>query len=512
MGWVDWLLRPFRGQPEAAEGREEAPTSADPAPDDPHDKVAQAARNVQDPPIPDATAGAAEATGAAANAAAPPPKKQRKRNRKRRKRAAPADNAPEPRSEVLSVAEAERRYGAMVEERALPSGEDPEAPAPVSGALAPPAGPDPEPSEPPPLPTAPTAPTAQREVDPAVAARKAEAAENRRRAQVPQYEALLSRTSALLAVEATELRHLTSARRELVRGWARLGRPPADRIEALTAAYDAAVAALEERIEAGAAAAKAREQENNAKRWAVVVEARALAEREDLKGAGPEMGALRARLRAVGRARPDDEAVVAFAAAEATLKQRQEDARATRDAHRREQLERLDQLVRQAEALAKAADPEAAAERAKALQATWKTIRVPGPRTEANAAWARFRAACDAVFEARSAARVEASRAVLDRLEAIVAGVEHLAEEGTDGDPDDDIAKAMAAWKRAGRAPRAPQQVLWERMQRAFDRLRAPPADLSEQDQGALQFRPFEGLVPEGEGEQPQPEEGVVDR
>ena len=54
----------------------------------------------------------------------------------------------------------------------------------------------------------------------------------------------------------------------------------------------------------------------------------------------------------------------------------------------------------------------------------------------------------------------------------------------------------MTAWKRVGRAPRDAQQALWERLTKAFDQLRAPPADLSGQDAAALSFRPFETLAP----------------
>jgi hypothetical protein len=335
-------------------------------------------------------------------------------------------------------------------------------------------------------------------VDTAEAAqRKAAAAENRRKARLPQFQALLAHAEALLAVPEAEARHLAAGRRELATGWRELGAPPEPEAEALVAARDAKLAAFDARIQAAAAAVEAEHQAMLARRAAIVVEAKALAERADLKGAGPEMGALRTRLRAAGKVPPDDPTAVGFAEAEARLRERQEQQRADRDASRKEQLERLEQLVRRAEALRGSADAEQAAERVKSLQAMWKTIKVPGPRTEVDALWTRFRAACDGVFGARTEARAKASATALERLEAIVSRVEAQVETGVDGDPEDEIGKAMAAWKKVGRAPRDAQQLLWERLQRAFDQLRSPAAlELGEQDDAALQFRPFAALAP----------------
>ncbi|MEQ1566914.1 MAG: DUF349 domain-containing protein [Myxococcota bacterium] len=247
-------------------------------------------------------------------------------------------------------------------------------------------------------------------------------------------------------------------------------------------------------MSAAAAVADARRHEEDARRFAVVEEAKALAERDDLRGAGPAMGELRARLRAIGKVAGDHPAMVAFGEAEGRLAARQQQSRADRDTARRDALERLEQLVKRAEVLAASADPEAASERVKALQASWKSIKVPGPRAEVDGVWTRFRAACDAVFAARATARTEAAAVAVGRMEAIVVRVEGLVETGFDGDVDDEIERILTAWKRAGRAPRDAQQALWERLQRGFDQLRSPPVELGEQDPSALQFRPFEQL------------------
>ena len=111
-----------------------------------------------------------------------------------------------------------------------------------------------------------------------------------------------------------------------------------------------------------------------------------------------------------------------------------------------------------------------------------------------DALWTRFRGACDAVFAARAAARADADRRAIDALTALVDEAEALAAEGADGDVDRTIDGLLLRWKRVGRAPRDAQQALWERLRAAFDRLRAPPVDLSSQDPSRLSFRPFAGL------------------
>jgi hypothetical protein len=466
MGWVDWLLKPFRKRPAEPEEAPQPQPGADTA------VQAPAVEKKAEPRPKVAAKAKAKVKAEPASPGEPSVPKRKKKARKYGVPAAtekPVQTAPTQAAPVQPVLDQV---------------------APVQPVPEPPAPPAPAPPEP--------ATEAPRRADPAAEeARRAEAAENRRRARLPRFQALLSRTDALLAVAEAEPRHLVSARRQLVEGWSELGSPPREALEELTAARDARLAALDERLRVAAEAVEAQQKELADQRWAVVEEARALAERQDLKGAGPAMGELRAKLRAVGKAGADDPAVRAFGEAEVRLKQRQEQLRTERDAARTEQLQKLEQLVQRAEALAKSADPETAAERVKALQATWKTVRVPGPRAEVDAAWAKFRAACDAVFAARATARTESGRVALERLEAIVVQVEAAAENGPEGDPEDEIGRAMTAWKKVGRAPREPQQVLWERMQRAFDRLRSPQFDWDPQDAASLQFRPFAGLSKE---------------
>jgi exonuclease SbcC len=469
MGFFERLLRPFRRAPAPEPDPEPSPEQefgvdfAEPAP-----TAAERARSVT-------TADRRQAATPAAPArpARPPRPARPSKARKARKAAAPAPAGPARPAgvEVLPVEEAERRYRALLDAE----GTRPPSPPPPREAEAPQA--------PPPT----SAPRPARE---------------RRRAPAALFERLLARADALLAVAAAEPAHLAAARRELAADWEWTG-PPEDADAArLLEARDRRLSAFDERLRAAREERRAKEARHVAEREHLVAEARALAEAGDLRGAGPAMGQLRARLRAAGPVAPDAAARLdaAFAEAERGLAARRSAERAGRESERAERLEALDRLVAQAEALLRARDPEAAAERAKALQGEWKQVRVPGPRAGVDERWARFRAACDAVFSRRSEAREAGARAAVERLEQIVAEAEAAAAaDDVPADVDERIRRWMADWKRAGRAPREAQDAQWERLQRAFDALRSPGVALPPEE--PLEFRPFASLAKVGRDE-----------
>ncbi len=452
MGLLDRLLAPFRRAPPPDPEVDPEPTPAPPVEARPPE--AQRPPKPPKPPKPAKTPKAPKAKRAGKKERSDPP---------------PPAPARDPGVEVLSVDEAERRYRALLDAEV-----NRPRPAPVEARE-----PAVEEVVPPPR-TERERPRAPRRTTPAV-----------------QFERLLSRADALLAVPAADPGHLASARRELLRDWARLGPPAEEDADRLAAARASRLAAFDERASAALAAREVVEKENLAQKLAIVEEARALSESGDLAGAGPAMGRLRTRLRAVGPVPRDDLARVdaAFSEAEARLRARQAERREGREAARKEQLDKLDKLVLQAESLGRSRDPEAAAERVKELQVAWKEVRVPGPRAEVDQAWSRFRAACDLVFARRTEARAEGARVAVERLEKVVLQAEALAASEPEGDVDEAIRKLMGDWKRAGRAPREAQDVLWERLRRAFDALRAPTAPLAgTADDPGLQFRPFEQL------------------
>ncbi len=452
MGWFDKLLAMFRRSPPVAH----IPSS--PAAVEKLRAEKKRAEKLQ------RTEGGMEAVRAEKKAA-------KKTGSKKRRKAGmvPAAPAAKPTMEVLTVAEAERRYGEMLR-----------APKPAVVARRAPEVEGP----PPPIPPS-----------PADLARKAAATAERRRAKLPEFQALLSRSDALLAVPQASFRDLQTARQEFIERWTRLGGLPEDKLDELCAARDARLEQFEARMQAARAALTEIHQQNLRAKQALIDEAKALAEREEVRGLGQLLGDIRAKLRATGPVDPADaDAVIAeFSAIEGSVRQREDQSRANRDRERQEALARLENLVKRAQGLLAARDAEEAAERMKSLQAEWKTVRVPGRRTEVDLAWNQFRTAADAVFARRAEARQAEAGIALGRLEAIVGEAEAFANGEATGDPDELIHKWMTAWKKVGRAPREPQQALWERLQAAFGRIRAPQAYL-EQEPEDLHFRPFAAL------------------
>lgn len=515
MGLLDWLLRPFRkgapqrstdatdeadffgDAPSSASGskaavtadrapaRSTAPKEAKPAP-----KEAKPA-----PPKPKPAAKAVKPVKAAK--APKPPKAERPK--KVPEPAAP----PQPSSELLSAEEAERRYGAMF---AAPV----EPPAPKKVRRAPPPVQPPPPAvesavelaaadlpgeAPPPVVLGPSVEDEARE---RAEARRAEAAEHRRQANLPRYQALLSRADALLAVPEVDPRHLLTAKRQLMEDWRALGAPPADSREALRAALDQRLDAFTARGKSAFDAMDEERRENLERRRAIVTELEELAVSADLGDAGKTLARLAAAWREIGPA-PREEADALRAAYDAARDRVHDRRRAERERAEttlNEQLSQLERLATQAETLQNAADPQAAAERVKALQAQWKNIRPHGGRERQQELWTRFRAACDAVFARRNESRREELAANLARRQAILARAEALAEGEPPEDPEAVIRRLMNDWRKVGFVPREDGDRLWAAFKGACDRLREPPrVELPTEDAGALHHQPFAALA-----------------
>ncbi|MSP60840.1 MAG: DUF349 domain-containing protein [Myxococcales bacterium] len=148
------------------------------------------------------------------------------------------------------------------------------------------------------------------------------------------------------------------------------------------------------------------------------------------------------------------------------------------DEGRVESLKKLEGLCEQAEKIA--ATPDAAinwkdaAEQVKGLQADWKTVGA-APRGQSEAAWKRFREACDRFFARRKAEfeKLDAERAEnLQKKEALCVEVEGLPEPPDEQAAAEQIRKYMGQWKALGPAPREQADAVWDRFRKACDRLR----------------------------------------
>ena len=112
------------------------------------------------------------------------------------------------------------------------------------------------------------------------------------------------------------------------------------------------------------------------------------------------------------------------------------------------EIERREQLVAAAEALAEQADLGRAMSEAKALQTRWN--QQPAPvrlkRGVDEKLWQRFRAACNAVFARRDAQRAEQSSQQQARIQARQAHLDAFAAVLKSGDADA-VKKAMATFR-----------------------------------------------------------------
>jgi hypothetical protein len=139
---------------------------------------------------------------------------------------------------------------------------------------------------------------------------------------------------------------------------------------------------------------------------------------------------------------------------------------------RGENLQRKIALCERAEALADSTDWIATADAIKALQAEWKTVG-PGPRRDEQAAWERFRSACDRFFTRRHedlAQRKHAWSENLAKKEGLCARAETLAESSDWEAAAAELKRLQAEWKTIGAVRKNKSEVIWHRFRAACDR------------------------------------------
>jgi hypothetical protein len=138
---------------------------------------------------------------------------------------------------------------------------------------------------------------------------------------------------------------------------------------------------------------------------------------------------------------------------------------------RGEHLDKKLALCANAESLADSTDWIATADAIKALQAEWKTIG-PGPRKEEQAAWERFRAACDRFFTRRHedlAKRKHAWSENLARKEALCQQAESLANSTEWDRAASELRRLQTEWKTIGPVKKNRSEAIWQRFRSACD-------------------------------------------
>jgi hypothetical protein len=242
--------------------------------------------------------------------------------------------------------------------------------------------------------------------------------------------------------------------------------------------------ALKARLEAAHAAIVPRAQElreaDDWQRWAnasmqeqLIAKMEALGAVEDLAAAARQMRELQAEWKKVSSG-PREQGQALWR----RFKAAQDAVRAKTDTWFSEQaqvrgghLQQKLALCEQAEGLADSTDWIQTAEKIKALQAEWKTIG-PGPRKEEQAAWERFRTACDRFFTRRHedlASRKHQWAENLAKKDALCAQAEALASSTDWEHAASELRRLQADWKATGPVRKNKSEAIWQRFRAACD-------------------------------------------
>jgi hypothetical protein len=252
------------------------------------------------------------------------------------------------------------------------------------------------------------------------------------------------------------------------------------------AGLEARVDALLERTEEAAEQARAKKAEARAqaaeRKAELATEAETLATSSEWKSAGE-------RLRGIGEdwkrlphleKKADDELWARVAAARKRFAERRTAHFAALEQQREVSQSRKEKLIQQAEALQGSTDWKTTADRFKQLMGDWKAAG-RAPRGVDDELWARFKAAQDVFFTARSAAFAEqdelyrgnqqVKEELLVEAEALAAGLE-------DGSVPLEKAKSrlrsvQERWEKAGKVPRDAVKPLEGRLQAVEEAVRA---------------------------------------
>jgi hypothetical protein len=252
------------------------------------------------------------------------------------------------------------------------------------------------------------------------------------------------------------------------------------------AGLEARVDVLLERTEEAAEQARAKKAEARAaaavRKDELATEAEQLAGSSDWKAAGE-------RLRTIGddwkrlphlEKKADDELWARVAAARKRFAERRTAHFGALEEQRTVSQGRKEKLVEQAEQLQTSTDWRPTADRYKQLMADWKAAG-RAPREVDDQLWARFKAAQDAFFTARSAAFAEQDEQYKGNQqvkEEILAEAEALAAGLEDGSVPLQKAKSSLRtlqdrWEKAGKVPREAIRPLEARMQAVEEKVRA---------------------------------------
>jgi hypothetical protein len=291
------------------------------------------------------------------------------------------------------------------------------------------------------------------------AAELREAEDWQRFQNVPKAEALIATAKQLLESPATP--DLGNRLRGLQALWKEVGPMPQRRSKELWEQFKAACDQLYEKVRGVRAVEQERFGEVAKVKEALIAEAEALSESTDWVATADKLKALQQQWKASGHLprKQGDELWTRFRAACDRFFARRKPVLDAQHEEQAASLRAKQALIARAQAIAAAAPGEGGWGKAigaiKDLQQEWNAIGYV-PRRDADAVYKAFRAACDSVFEQRSAARdaeANAHRAELDAIRAELAAIhEAIAAPAVAGDADPGpalAARVLAVRERA---------------------------------------------------------------
>ena len=204
----------------------------------------------------------------------------------------------------------------------------------------------------------------------------------------------------------------------------------------------------------------------------IIADAKALAEEADVVEAGRKLQTLHAEWRETGPVVKElrDEIWEEFKEASGAVNRRHQEFFEQRKAEEKRNDEAKEAIIAaingiDREALKSFVAWDEAADRIKALQADWKALGFASRKVN-NDLFARYRAACDAFFEAKTAyfqttrdgyqANLEAKTRLCERAEALLA-------QGDSKKNYEELQKLQAEWRTIGTVPRKHSDAIWQR-------------------------------------------------
>ncbi len=324
-------------------------------------------------------------------------------------------------------------------------------------------------------------------VDSAAEARRA-SEEDKRLDNQDEIERLCEMLEEIL--DSQDMRGLDRTLKESDKTRRKIGSLPASAMEALRARYD------EARRKAVIRLGELREADDW-KRWstvpkmeALVVKVKELLADAEAKKVGESLKALQKEWKELGAA-PREKGDELWKVFKATCDEVYERVKVERESRNAEQLENYDKkeaLCVRAEELQSSTDWQETSNLFKEMQTEWKGIG-PVPRRKSDGQWKRFRAACDAFFEARAPHLEDQHAELEDNLVAkqeLIKEVEKIAV--ADGDVEEQLFAVRALqrqWREIGKVAHRAFEELNDAYKVACDKVYNKRTELQEAENAA---------------------------